>query len=210
MFCDEALDAVEAIAAGDLTPDGRVAEHLTTCPNCAAALVSARALERMLRVRSIPKPPAQFTTRTLARVRRARWRSEQFLDVGFNVAIGRRRPHRHRRRLDSAEPRRASSRSATTWWISSAAAWWRSRDESVRRCRSTRGDRAPRHRARHLVVGRARRELLIHELRPTPDRRPDRCRVESARRLLSAAARLVAAIPATRSRTVRSFSPGDS
>lgn len=87
MFCDEALDAVEAIAAGDLTPDGRVAEHLTSCPNCAAALVSARALERMLRGRSIPKPPAQFTTRTLARVRRARWRSEQFLDVGFNVAI---------------------------------------------------------------------------------------------------------------------------
>ena len=30
MFCDEALDAVEAIAAGDLTPDGRVAEHLTS------------------------------------------------------------------------------------------------------------------------------------------------------------------------------------
>ena len=87
MFCDEALDAVEAIAAGDLTPDGRVAEHLATCPNCAAALVSARALEGMLRVRSIPKPPAQFTTRTLARVRRARWRTEQFLDVGFNVAI---------------------------------------------------------------------------------------------------------------------------
>jgi hypothetical protein len=39
MFCDEALDAVEAIAAGDVTPDGRVAEHLTTCQNCAAALV---------------------------------------------------------------------------------------------------------------------------------------------------------------------------
>ena len=28
MFCDEALDAVEAIAAGDLTPDGRVAEQV--------------------------------------------------------------------------------------------------------------------------------------------------------------------------------------
>ena len=88
MFCDEALDAVEAIAAGELTPDGRVGEHLTTCPNCAAALVSARALEGMLRARAVPKPPAQFTTRTLARVRRARWRSEQFLDVSFNVAIG--------------------------------------------------------------------------------------------------------------------------
>jgi predicted anti-sigma-YlaC factor YlaD len=87
MFCDEALDAVEAIAAGDVTPDGRVAEHLASCPNCAAALVSARALEGMLRVRPVPKPPVQFTTRTLARVRGVRWRSEQFLDVGFNVAM---------------------------------------------------------------------------------------------------------------------------
>ncbi len=88
MFCDEVLDAIEAIASGELTPDGRVAEHLTSCPHCAAALASARALEGKLRVRPVPKPPVQFTTRTLARVRRARWRSEQFLDVGFNVAIG--------------------------------------------------------------------------------------------------------------------------
>lgn len=87
MFCDEALDAVEAIAAGDLTPDGRVAEHLTSCPNCAAALDGARQLERSLRARPVPTPPAQFTSRTLTRVRRARWRSDQFLDVGFNVAI---------------------------------------------------------------------------------------------------------------------------
>ena len=44
MFCDEALDAVEAIAAGELMPDGRVASHLATCSNCASALVSARQL----------------------------------------------------------------------------------------------------------------------------------------------------------------------
>jgi anti-sigma factor RsiW len=88
MFCDEALDAVEAIAAEELAPDGRVAEHLATCPNCAAALVSARALEDLLKRRSIPAAPAQFTSKTLARVRRARWRTEQFLDLGFNVAIG--------------------------------------------------------------------------------------------------------------------------
>jgi predicted anti-sigma-YlaC factor YlaD len=87
MFCDEALDAVEAIAAGDVTADGRIAEHLASCPNCAAALVSARQLERALRQRGAPTPPPQFTTRTIARVRRARWRSDQFLDVGFNVAI---------------------------------------------------------------------------------------------------------------------------
>jgi len=87
MFCDEALDAVEAIAADDLQPEGRVAAHLASCPNCAAALVSARSLEQLLRRRAVPAPPAQFTSRTLARVRRARWRSDQFLDVGFNLAI---------------------------------------------------------------------------------------------------------------------------
>jgi len=88
MFCDEALDTVEAIAAGDVIPDGRVASHLATCPNCALALERARQLEASLRQREVPAPPAQFTSRTLARVRRARWRSDQFLDVGFNVAIG--------------------------------------------------------------------------------------------------------------------------
>ena len=88
MFCDEALDAVEAIASNDLAPDGRVAAHLATCPNCAAALVSARALEQLLQRRAAPSAPSQFTSRTLARVRRARWRSDQFLDVGFNLAIG--------------------------------------------------------------------------------------------------------------------------
>jgi len=87
MFCDEALDAIEPIAAGDLTPDGRVAEHLKSCPNCAAALEDARVIERMLRVRPTPRTPPQFTARVMARVRRARWRSEQFLDVGFNLAI---------------------------------------------------------------------------------------------------------------------------
>jgi predicted anti-sigma-YlaC factor YlaD len=87
MFCDEALDAVESIAAGELRLEGRIADHLATCPNCAAALDSARELERLLRGRAVPQPPAHFTSRTLTRIRRARWRSEQFLDVGFNVAI---------------------------------------------------------------------------------------------------------------------------
>jgi len=87
MFCDEALDAVEAVAGGDLTPEGRIADHLATCANCAAALESARRLERMLQSRTIPQPPSHFTSRTLTRVRRARWRREQFFDVGFNAAI---------------------------------------------------------------------------------------------------------------------------
>jgi anti-sigma factor RsiW len=88
MFCDEALDTVEAIAAGELMPDGRVASHLASCPNCALALTRARQLEASLRQRAVPAPSAQFTSRTLARIRRARWRSDQFLDLGFNLAIG--------------------------------------------------------------------------------------------------------------------------
>lgn len=88
MFCDEALDAIEAIAGGELTPEGRIAQHLASCRNCAAALQSARGVEAMLRAREAPKPPSHFTQRTLTRVRRARWRTEQFLDVGFNLALG--------------------------------------------------------------------------------------------------------------------------
>jgi len=87
MFCDEALESVEAIAAGELTPDGRIGAHLASCPNCASALEAARTLERLLRDRPVPAPPPQFTARTLTRVRRARWRSEQFLDAGFNLVI---------------------------------------------------------------------------------------------------------------------------
>src|ERR1700722_167249 len=87
MFCDETLDAVEAIAAGELTPEGRIAQHLGSCRQCAAALESARRIETMLQARPVPTPPQQFTIRTMARIRRARWRSDQFLDAGFNVAV---------------------------------------------------------------------------------------------------------------------------
>jgi len=87
MFCDEALNSLEAIAAGDMPPEGRIAEHLATCADCAAALESARRVERLLRARPAPVPPPQFTARTIGRVRRARWRSEQIVDAGFNAAI---------------------------------------------------------------------------------------------------------------------------
>src|SRR5262249_52879817 len=62
--------------------------HLESCPNCATALESARTLERLLQQRTVPTPPAQFTSKTMTRVRRARGRSEQVLDTGVNVALG--------------------------------------------------------------------------------------------------------------------------
>jgi predicted anti-sigma-YlaC factor YlaD len=88
MFCDESLDAVEAVAGGDRTPEGRIAEHFASCRQCAAALDAARRLDRVLRARETPRAPANFTPRIIARVRRARWRRDQFLDVGFNLALG--------------------------------------------------------------------------------------------------------------------------
>jgi hypothetical protein len=87
MFCDETLDAIESIAAGERTPQGRVATHLATCRHCAAALESAPEIERLLAARPVPAPPQQFTVRTMTRIRRARWRSDQVLDAGFNLAI---------------------------------------------------------------------------------------------------------------------------
>src|SRR6185503_19361231 len=87
MFCDEALEAIEPIASGDLRPDARIAAHLASCANCRATLDRARELEGMLQARTALPPPPQFTSRTLARIRRDRWRRDQVLDVGFNIAV---------------------------------------------------------------------------------------------------------------------------
>jgi anti-sigma factor RsiW len=87
MTCNDVLDTVELIASGELTPDDRTAAHLATCASCASALESARQVEALLRQRPIVNAPAQFTSRTMARIRRARWRNEQMIDWGFNAAL---------------------------------------------------------------------------------------------------------------------------
>jgi anti-sigma factor RsiW len=86
MFCDQIVELLEPIASGDLEPDEGVARHLASCANCAEALTAARRIDRLLRTRSVPAPSPQFTSRALARIRRDRWRREQFFDAGFNVA----------------------------------------------------------------------------------------------------------------------------
>lgn len=88
IFCDEILDTVEAIAAGDLTSDQQTLAHLRSCAGCKAALETARQVDRLLQARPVPVAPPQFTARTLARVRRERWRQEQFFDLGFNLVMG--------------------------------------------------------------------------------------------------------------------------
>src|SRR5438876_429136 len=87
MFCDEILELIEPMAAGELEADERITGHLTSCARCASALEAARRVDRLLRERPIARPELQFTSRTLARIRRDRWRREQLVDAGFNAAV---------------------------------------------------------------------------------------------------------------------------
>ena len=87
MFCDEVLEAIEPIAAGELAPAPRITAHLAACRECAAALDAARRVDALLRGRAAPVAPAHFSSRVMAGLRRARWRTEQMLDWGFNLAL---------------------------------------------------------------------------------------------------------------------------
>lgn len=87
MTCKEAMELVEAIAAGDVEPDHGVRAHFETCPGCASALASARRLEAVLAAREAPLAPARFVPLVLQRVRRDRWSAEQHVDRLFNAAM---------------------------------------------------------------------------------------------------------------------------
>ena len=86
-ICAALADAIEPIAAGELTPDAVAAGHLSTCGSCAAALEQARRLDRLLRARPTPAPPSDFTVRTLQLIQKAGWRREQVVDWIFNSAL---------------------------------------------------------------------------------------------------------------------------
>jgi anti-sigma factor RsiW len=86
MTCDDVLDTIELIAAGE-PADAATRAHLASCASCASALAAARRLEALLRQRPALAPPARFTARTMERIRRARWRNEQMIDWGFNAVL---------------------------------------------------------------------------------------------------------------------------
>jgi anti-sigma factor RsiW len=87
MSCEDVLNAVEPIAAGELKPDDRITAHLSSCTSCASALEAARRLDALLRERTVAPAPAHFTSRTMARIRRERWRNEQMIDWSFNAVL---------------------------------------------------------------------------------------------------------------------------
>ena len=87
LTCDDVLQLVEPIAAGELEVDAIARAHLESCPRCASALASARRIEAALVSREAPAAPARFTNAVLGRIRQERWQSEQNVDRLFNVAI---------------------------------------------------------------------------------------------------------------------------
>jgi anti-sigma factor RsiW len=87
VICAELGDRIEAIAAGDQPLEGEPRLHIESCPSCAAALATARRIDRYLAARSTPPAPANFTSSILSRIRREQWRSEERVDRLFNVAM---------------------------------------------------------------------------------------------------------------------------
>ena len=85
--CDAAEPFIEAVAVGDPVPEA-VTAHVASCAGCAARLALARRIEATLATRAVAAPPADFTTAVIGRMRRERWRAEQVVDFGFNLAVG--------------------------------------------------------------------------------------------------------------------------
>ena len=88
MTCAELDDLIEPIATGDIAPSDEVRAHLSDCASCAASLALATRIDRLLAAQAPPTSRPDFTAALLARMRRERWRSEQMLDLIFNVAVG--------------------------------------------------------------------------------------------------------------------------
>ena len=86
MGCDELDELIEALADGEVVPGG-VEAHVAGCAACQARVELARTVDRLLLAREVPAPPPAFTGHVMRLVHQERWRVEQFVDVGFNVAM---------------------------------------------------------------------------------------------------------------------------
>jgi anti-sigma factor RsiW len=85
--CEDVRALIEALAAGETVPDPRVAAHLAGCRRCAAGLALARRIDRILAAGPPPSLPDRFSERLFGRMRRERWRTEQYVDLGFNATL---------------------------------------------------------------------------------------------------------------------------
>lgn len=87
MNCLDLDPLVESIADGTITLSQDARQHLEACPACRQRLSEAQAIEQLLATREVMLPPPSFTAAVMARVGHDRWRTEQVVDIGFNLAI---------------------------------------------------------------------------------------------------------------------------
>jgi anti-sigma factor RsiW len=87
MTCEAFDDLIEPLAAGDLGDTAESRAHLASCARCREAYALAVSIDRLLAAQSAPATSDAFVPAVLARARRERWRSEQQLDLAFNVVI---------------------------------------------------------------------------------------------------------------------------
>jgi hypothetical protein len=85
--CSDFEDRVDLIVMGEATLSADDAAHVESCATCRGLLQRAKALEAVLIAHPSVEPSPTFTTQVIDAVRRERWRAEQFLDLGFNVAV---------------------------------------------------------------------------------------------------------------------------
>lgn len=85
--CAELQEIIEPLAAGELEPREEISAHLVGCPRCTARLALARRLDELLATSAVPEPPSNFATAIVRRIRHEWWRSEQAVDLWFNVAV---------------------------------------------------------------------------------------------------------------------------
>lgn len=86
MRCDDLDEVIEALVEDEPVPADMEA-HVATCARCRARVELARAMGRLLLTREVPAPPEAFTLQVMRRVSLERWRVEQVVDAGFNLAI---------------------------------------------------------------------------------------------------------------------------
>jgi anti-sigma factor RsiW len=87
MVCTDLDELIEPIATGEMVANAEVQAHLASCVACSHALELARQIDGVLAAQPVPDVGPAFTSRLMVRLRRERWRSEQYLDVAFNIAV---------------------------------------------------------------------------------------------------------------------------
>ena len=87
MTCEDLDDVLEPLATGDAPMTPEIRAHLDGCARCRTAYAVAVQIEEALARQPAPALSDSFTAQVMVRVRRQWWRSEQYLDLAFNVLV---------------------------------------------------------------------------------------------------------------------------